>query len=72
MTRQLICPACNAKGLNLCDYESMMVLRHDLALFTVKCPSCGSNVSSLQVIPDQLRDEIDFAAIAVGAGMCRE
>ncbi len=72
MARQLSCPACNAKGLDLCNYESMMVLRRDLALFVVACPACGSKVSSLQPIPDQLRDEIDFAAIAIGAGMCRE
>lgn len=72
MTRKLICPACNAKGLDLCNYESMMVLRQDLAMFVVACPACGSKVSSLQLIPDQLRDEIDYAAISIGAGMCRE
>lgn len=72
MARQLSCPTCNAKGLDLCKYESMMVLRHDLALFTLACPACGSKVSSLQLIPEQLRDEIDFAAISIGAGMCRE
>ena len=39
---------------------------------TITCPACGAKVSSMQTIPSQLRDEVRFAAIEVGAGMGRE
>lgn len=72
MENGITCPACKATGLNVCDYDSMMVLRDDTAMFTLTCPSCGTVVSSLQRIPAQLRDEVQFAALEVGAGMGRE
>lgn len=71
MTRVLACPSCNAQDLDVHDYESMMVLRADLALFALYCPHCGTRVSSLQPIPDDLREEVAFAAIEIGAGMGR-
>ncbi len=49
-----------------------MVVRADLALFTVRCPHCDAAVSSIQPIPLQLREEVRFAAIEVGAGMGRD
>ena len=64
--------ACGASDLDVCCYDSMMVVRADLAMFTLRCPSCGAKVSSMQAIPSQLRDEVRFAAIEVGAGMGRE
>ena len=36
-----------------------------------RCPSCGARVSNLHGIPDDMRDEVQFAAIEVGAGMGR-
>lgn len=69
MSSEVTCPACGAADFDVCLYEAMMVVRADLALFTLKCPHCGAKVSSLQPIPSQLRDEVRFAAIEVGAGM---
>ena len=53
----------------MCTYDTMLVVRADLALFTLACPSCGAKVSTLQRIPLQLREEVRFAAIEVDAGM---
>lgn len=63
------CPACGARDLDLRSFDSMMVLSADLALFTLACPHCGTTVSAMQPIPSALRDEVDFAAIRIGAGM---
>lgn len=68
----LRCPACGEKDLDVCNYESMMVLRNDIALFTLRCPKCAARISSVQTIPLALREEVRFAAIEVGAGMGRE
>lgn len=67
--RVLACPACGFHNLDLHSYESMMVLRADLALFYLRCPRCASKVQTLQPIPPDLREEVRFAAIEVGAGM---
>ena len=64
MSQGVTCPACGAVGLDVCRYESMMV-----ALFTLRCPHCDATVSSMQPIPPQLREEVRFAALEVGAGM---
>ena len=72
MSQTITCPACGASDLDVCCYDSMMVVRADLAMFTLRCPSCGAKVSSMQTIPSQLRDEVRFAAIEVGAGLGRE
>lgn len=66
------CPVCGATGFDLAHYESMMVLRVDTALFTLRCPACGAGVSSVANIPSFLREEVRFAALEVGAGMGRE
>lgn len=50
------------------SYDSMMVLSQKLALFTLRCPSCGSRVSTVQPIPAELREVVQFAAIEVNAG----
>ncbi len=71
MTRDLACPSCGARDLDLHDYESMMVLRENLALFSLRCPHCAAAVSSLQPVPADMREEVLFAAIEVGAGMGR-
>lgn len=72
MARPMTCPACGATDLDVCRYDSMMVLRSDVAMFTVTCPRCGASVSSVQTIPLALREEVRFAAIEVGAGMGRD
>ena len=65
------CPSCGSGALNLHHYESMIVVTPECALFTVRCPQCGTSVSSLRPIPQDMRDEVQFAAIEVGAGMGR-
>lgn len=65
----ITCPGCGKPTINLCEYESMMVLSEVMALFTVECPSCGTVVSSVNQIPAQLREEIKFVATELGAGM---
>lgn len=72
MEWSITCPVCGAADLDACHYDSMMVLRDDLAMFTLRCPWCGATVSSMQPIPLQLREEVRFAAIEIGAGMGRE
>lgn len=72
MKWSIICPVCGAADFDACHYDSMMVLRDDLAMFTLRCPSCGATVSSMQAIPLQLREEVRFAAIEIGAGMGRD
>ncbi|HIR00673.1 MAG TPA: UDP-N-acetylmuramoylalanyl-D-glutamate--2,6-diaminopimelate ligase [Candidatus Aveggerthella stercoripullorum] len=69
MGKILKCPNCGETRFNLTDYDSMMVLRADVALFTLRCPGCGAHVSSLANIPADLREEVRFAAIETGAGM---
>lgn len=63
------CPACGAHDLDVCQFESMMVLKADFALFTLRCPHCGTSVSAAHCIPVQLYDEVRYAAIEVDAGM---
>ncbi len=72
MSKNVTCPGCGASDLDVCRYEAMMVVGADLAMFTLRCPHCGAAVSSLQSIPPQLREEVRFAAIEVGAGMGRD
>lgn len=69
MRQSLKCPACGASDLDVRAYDSMMVLRPDLALFSLSCPHCATRISSLQPIPASLRDEVMFAAVELGAGM---
>ena len=68
----LTCPSCGANDLDLRAYDSMMVLRPDLALFSIHCTHCSTKISTLQPIPASLREEVQFAAIEVGAGMGME
>lgn len=65
------CPACGARDLDLCHYNSLMVLKPNFALFTLHCPHCGTNVSAMHCIPEELRDEVYFAAIETDSGMCQ-
>ncbi len=67
----LICPSCNVQPLSVLDYESLMVLKRNLALFTLHCPRCNSRISMLRPIPSILRAEVNMAAAETGAGMGR-
>ncbi|MEY8459934.1 UDP-N-acetylmuramoylalanyl-D-glutamate--2,6-diaminopimelate ligase [Eggerthellaceae bacterium 24-137] len=69
MRTTLTCPACGASDMDVRAYESMMVLRPDLALFTLSCPHCAARISAIHPIPPALREEVQFAAIELGAGM---
>lgn len=71
-TVKLSCPACGATGLDICSYESMMVLRADKALFTLSCPRCAKPISLVSTIPQELKEEVRFAATELGAGMGRD
>lgn len=72
MRERLSCPVCGSTSLDVCSYESMIVLSVDRAMFTMRCPQCKTAVSSIQVIPAQLREEVRISAIEVGAGMGRD
>ena len=72
MRKGFCCPSCGERNLDVCTYDTMMVLSSDVALFTLRCPGCGARLSSVQTIPLALREEVRFAAIEVGAGMGRE
>lgn len=66
---KVVCPACGADDLDVRAYDSLMALRSDLALFTLTCPHCAARISALLTIPPELREEVVFAAIELGAGM---
>lgn len=72
MTTFVSCPACQFERVSVCSYDSMMMLKADTALFSLRCPECGARISTLQTIPDQLHDEIVLAAAESGAGMGRK
>ncbi len=63
------CPKCNGEGLDVSAYESMIVVTLTHAVFTLRCPHCAAHVSALAEIPESMREEVQFAAIEVGAGM---
>ena len=66
---KVTCPACGADDVDVRSYESLMALRSDLALFTLTCPHCAARISALLTIPPELREDVVFAAIELGAGM---
>lgn len=63
------CPSCGKSGMRITNYISLMVVRKDLGLFTLECPSCAAKVSTIHPIPKNLLDEVQAAAKEVGAGM---
>ena len=69
MKPSVVCPKCGSADFDLSAYESMIVLTRDLALFTLRCTHCDARVSSLCSIPPEPREEVQFAAIEIGAGM---
>ena len=69
MASKLQCPTCLEAKLSLSSYDSMMVIAPRLALFTLHCPRCGTRVSAIQPIPEELKADVERAAWSVGAGM---
>lgn len=67
MVQTLACPSCSASHLDVRSSDSVMALKADLALFTLRCPTCGTRISSIQPIPDNLRAELRAAAVELGA-----
>lgn len=67
MVQTLACPSCSAAQLDVRTCDSMMALKADLALFSLRCPTCGARVSSIQPIPESLRAELRAAAQELGA-----
>ena len=65
------CPSCGYHLLDVSRYDSMMVLSAEVAFFTLRCPSCGSLVSTAGHLSRDLRKRAQYAAIEVGAGMGR-
>ena len=72
MGANMNCPNCGAVDLDVHGYESMIVVTAESALFTVRCQSCGTRVSGLRLIPADMLEVVQYAAIEVGAGMGRE
>ena len=70
--RRITCPNCRESELDTKRYDSMMVLKSDLALFTLRCPACGARVSTIQSIPLSLRGQVAEAAAKVHAGMLKD
>lgn len=69
MSVTVTCKGCGSTNFDLHDYESMMVLSRNLALFTLRCPDCGMLTSSVCAIPEDLHAVVDEAARKLGAGM---
>lgn len=67
MVQTLACPSCSAAQLDVRSSDSIMALKADLALFSLRCPTCGTRISSIQPIPESLRAELHAAAVEVGA-----
>lgn len=69
METQFACPHCNSAIIDIHDYESMIVITPDYALFSNTCPHCKTRMSTLRPIPKDMLDEVLYAAIEVDAGM---
>ncbi|WP_160212884.1 UDP-N-acetylmuramoylalanyl-D-glutamate--2,6-diaminopimelate ligase [Adlercreutzia aquisgranensis] len=70
--RRISCPSCRESTLDVTRYDSMMVLKSDVALFSLHCPACGARVSAIQSIPFSLRGQVAEAAAKVHAGMLKD
>lgn len=69
MGKTMQCPNCGETQFDLYEYDSMMVVRPEVALFTLHCPNCEMPVSALVNIPSDMLDEVRCAAVEIGAGM---
>lgn len=69
MSSPVACTACGSTDFDLADYESLLSLSATTALFTLRCPHCGTQVTAVCAIPEELRADVKAAADKVGAGM---
>ena len=63
------CANCGSTDFDLHDFDTMMVLCPQLAMFGMRCPDCGANVAAVCVIPLDMQDQVRRSAISLGAGM---
>jgi 4-hydroxy-3-methylbut-2-en-1-yl diphosphate synthase IspG/GcpE len=68
-TKLLTCPSCGESDIDLLNYDSLMVLKPLLGLFTISCPHCSVKISTILPIPEELQPEIAYVAKEVDAGM---
>ena len=66
------CARCGSTEFDLHEFDSMMVLSNELALFGLRCPYCSAHVHAVCVIPLDMRGQVKAAALEVGAGMGRQ
>ena len=66
------CAFCGSTEFDLHDFDTMMVLCPELALFGLRCPVCGAQVAAVCVIPPDMQGMVQRSALDVGAGMGRE
>ena len=66
------CVNCGSTEFDLHDFDTMMVLCPELALFSLKCPYCATQVAAVCVIPQDMMGLVRESAVEVGAGMGRE
>ena len=69
MAPEIKCKACGSTDFALTDYESLLALSSDLAVFTLRCPHCKTPTVVVCSIPEEIRADIDAAADKLGAGM---
>lgn len=69
---RIACPTCRESTLDVTRFDSLMALKSDVALFSLRCPACGAKVSTIQSIPLSLRGQVAEAAAKVHAGMLKD
>lgn len=68
-SHMLTCPSCGMRDLNLLNFDTLMVIKQGIGMFTIECPTCSERVSSIQPIPIDLFGEVEAAAVEMGCGM---
>lgn len=66
------CACCGSTEFDLHDFDTMMVLCSELALFGLHCPHCSTHVAAVCAIPHDMLGLVYEYALEVGAGMGRE
>ena len=66
------CARCGSTEFDLHEFDTMMVLCEQLALFGLRCPRCDASVAAMCTIPPDMQDYVRAVALEVGAGMGRE
>ena len=66
------CAFCGSTEFDLHEFDTMMVLCPELALFSLPCPYCGTQVAAVCVIPHDMQALVRESAAMVGAGMGHE